>query len=298
MHLGLAGPSQARKDADAKAARAAKQRPPTKQEIRNKLRGLEGMSGGGAAARTRRPHTADTSLGLTDTEEYLALRNASVAARLRPKTADGEKMAFVPHLEATHSADAVRNQPLSVFASLRPPLPSARARLTERRAGAAQFRNRQSGFIPANHGFLHMDNPGYGLRRKPLAHEVELAGRVEKTLSEVKSSYFPRSKNWSVRATLDDASEDDPTKPTHKELRCTQAQRRVSGGSFVVYQGQPTKLKKRNQNQYRQMAMLQQGCVLTETECAKLREQFTKTSNGENPTISFARFLQVRFPRF
>ena len=148
--------------------------------------------------------------------------------------------------------------------------------------------NRQSGFIPTSHGFLHTDDPARGRRRKPLAHEVELASRVEKTLSEVKSSYFPRSKNWSVRAKLSD------TAATAKLDQTTQAQRRVAGGSFVVYQGQPAKLKKRNQNQYRQMAMLQNGCVLTEEECAKLREQFTKTSDGDNPNISFSRFLQVR----
>ena len=150
-----------------------------------------------------------------------------------------------------------------------------------------QYLDRQSGFIPTHHGFLHTQDPARGRRRKALAHEVELASRVEKTLSEVKSSYFPRSKTWNVRAKLVD------TAGTTKHNQTTQAQRRVAGGSFVVYQGQPAKLKKRNENQYRQMAMLQNGCVLTEEECRKLREQFTKTSNGDNPAITFTRFLQV-----
>jgi hypothetical protein len=150
-----------------------------------------------------------------------------------------------------------------------------------------QFLDRQSGFIPTDYGFLHTEDPARGRRRKALAHEVELASRVEKTLSEVKSSYFPRSKMWNVRANLADAAVATKVDST------TQAQRRVAGGSFVVYQGQPAKLKKRNENQYRQMAMLQNGCVLTEEECTKLREQFTKTSNGDNPAISFTRFLQV-----
>lgn len=150
-----------------------------------------------------------------------------------------------------------------------------------------QFMDRQSGFIPTNHGFLHTEDPARGRRRKAVAYEVELASRVGKTLSEVKNSYFPRSKNWSVRAKLAD------TAAASKIYQTTQAQHRVAGGSFVVYQGQPAKLKKRNENQYRQMAMLQNGCVLTETECAKLREQFTKTSDGDNPTITFSRFLQV-----
>jgi molybdopterin converting factor small subunit len=151
-----------------------------------------------------------------------------------------------------------------------------------------QFLDRQSGFIPTNHGFRHAEDPARGRRRKALAHEVELASRVEKTLSEVKSSYFPRSKTWNARAKLAVAAVAANVDQT------TQAQHRVAGGSFVVYQGQAAKLKKRNENQYRQMAMLQNGCVLTEEECTKLREQFTKTSNGDNPAITFSRFLQVR----
>ena len=150
-----------------------------------------------------------------------------------------------------------------------------------------QFLDRQSGFIPTNFDFLHTDEPARGRRRKALAHEVELASRVEKTLSEVKSAYFPRSKSWDVRAKLEDAATGSKVDQT------TQAQRRVAGGSFLVYQGQPAKLKRRNENQYRQMAMLQNGCVLTREQCAKLREQFTKTSNGDNPAITFSRFLQV-----
>jgi hypothetical protein len=271
----------ARDAADEKAARAAAKPAPSKQAIRNKLRAHEGMAHG-------RPQTADTSLGLTDTDEMMRLRAASVAARLRPSTADGKPKATKAsaQLQVTHSSDAVRSPPCSSFAL---PVNGAPCRSSaDRVAGAVQFLNRQSGFIPTDHGFLHADDPGRGRRRKPLAHELELAGRVEKTLSEVKSSYFPRSKNWSVRAKLGDGAAPDTVDKT------TQSQRRVAGGSFVVYQGQTSKLKKRNENQYRQMALLQQGCVLTETECAKLREQFTKTSNGENPTITFSRFLQVR----
>jgi predicted methyltransferase len=127
MQLGRAGPSQARKDADLIAARAASQRPPTKQELRAKLRAHEGMSGGAAM---RRPHTADTSLGLTDTEEMMRLRNASVAARLRPNTAEGGKKTAKSgaHLEAAHSADAVRNAFPSTALSCRRSAPLLRPR--------------------------------------------------------------------------------------------------------------------------------------------------------------------------
>eukprot|EP01043_Picozoa_sp_COSAG02_P040539 COSAG02_NODE_3290_length_6997_cov_20.105973_4_plen_130_part_00 len=78
----------ARKECDAKAARAAAARLPSKQEIRSKLRAHEGMTVG------KRPQTAsgDTTLGLTDTEEMMRLRAACVAARLRPKSADAQTM--------------------------------------------------------------------------------------------------------------------------------------------------------------------------------------------------------------
>ena len=233
---------------------AAKAPVPTTAQIRRKMRRQEGMH---ADLRNTRPVSAD-AIGLTEVEEFEQLRGAAVAARLRPGTADGVSTTKHHRMKETKGS---------------------------------KFHSKQGGFIPAGRDFgLSALNPGRGKRRKALAHEVELADRVEQTLTEVKGSYFPRSKNWSVRANVEN---EGPSHSQHNEARVAQSQRRVAGGSFVVYQGQPSKLKERSRNQARQMARLQQGCVLTETECEKLRENFVATSKGKNPTISFARFLQV-----
>ncbi len=99
----------ARKECDAKAARAAAARLPSKQEIRRKLRAHEGMT-------KKRPQTAsgDTTLGLTDTEEMMRLRAASVAARLRPKSADAQTVAKSSAARAllANSSDSVGDRRL------------------------------------------------------------------------------------------------------------------------------------------------------------------------------------------
>jgi hypothetical protein len=93
--------AMARLECDQKAARAAAAPAPSKQAIRSKLRALEGM------AVLKRPQTANLTLGLTDTEEMLRLQAASVAARLRPRSADGQKMMLAARALSTSASDAV-----------------------------------------------------------------------------------------------------------------------------------------------------------------------------------------------
>lgn len=80
---------------------------PSKQAIRSKLRALEGM------AVAKRPQSANNTLGLTDTDEMIRLQAASVAARLRPKSAEGENVTSKTAARAllTNSSDAVRTLP-------------------------------------------------------------------------------------------------------------------------------------------------------------------------------------------
>jgi hypothetical protein len=122
--------SLARKECDAKAARAAALPAPSKQAIRSKLRAHEGM----AALKRNRPQTADTTLGLTDTEDMMRLRAASVAARLRPKSADGGQTATkssAARALLTDSSDSVRYQRLPCLSAFHELVAATRSHLQE-----------------------------------------------------------------------------------------------------------------------------------------------------------------------
>ena len=106
--------------------------------------------------------------------------------------------------------------------------------------------------------------------------------RVQKTLEDVKGSYFPASKSWKLRNNADEVVQQSG--PHHR--------RRAAGGSFVVFQGQPESFKKRQANQLKQITDLRRTCTLDEGEIAKLREKFVSQSSNTNPNVTFKTFLR------
>eukprot|EP01047_Picozoa_sp_COSAG01_P023489 COSAG01_NODE_1423_length_10356_cov_30.529590_1_plen_362_part_00 len=272
-----------RREAAAKAAAAAEQPPPSASQIRAKMRKQEGIAGGrrrrrdrhgrrasvaGTTSSTAPMHHPDRAaaadvIGLTSPGEFEKLKAASAAARLRPRLAASGLLGVgvrsaASSSSATSSAEA-RHQ---------------RQRRSNRDAACPKFPS-QAGFIPSDRDFGNVHRrrshshsrsggagSGAGARLQPRRspHEVELEGQVSRTLAEVKSSYFPRSKISAQRSSspLLSYSGDGGL--------VSQTRRNFAGGSFVVYKGQGSKLQARNRNYRRQMSMLKQNCVLTEEE--------------------------------
>ena len=243
-----------------------------KQNVRHQIRLQQGMAVPSASQRRgsqrldrhrrrshrRRPASATEAVGATDSEFSLQLkRGAAVAGRPR-SVASGEQL--VPSRSKASVGDA------NVAAV--------------------------TGFIPTDRDFAIRQHLSRGLgaaicsaAAAALPAELALSRRVLSTLDNLKTSYFPASQSWSVRAAGGEGGVG----------RGSQAvARRSAKGSFVVFQGQPPALKRRQANQLKQMTELQRTCTgLDESQLLRIRHQFVASSKDPNPVVSFPKFLEV-----
>jgi hypothetical protein len=166
-HEWLPRAEKERRAAERHAIAAAEAPPPSKAQIRSKMRIQEGIGPPDAAHKAsmaERRKSLSCDIGLTDPEEFERLVATSAAVRVRERPRSVE-----PRME--HNRHDRR-----LVSETNPTFPS------------------RAGFIPADKGFSRTNSGGASLDTRRKSHEVERQMQVARTLESVKNSYFPRSK--------------------------------------------------------------------------------------------------------